>query len=966
MDEKVERIGKKTEVQDDRAWLEAKESAEARDAEQDQRIENLYAHAEQEHGFSAYEGSAITSKQALKDLCQEYELYCSADPVLKDFIGRVKKYAELDAPAGEPYHEEVNFIKSLPAVFEQLDRRLQAEEADIQAEIEKAFPTGAPAKMTEEQRQQDRLLVAREAALENKQRIVASLGVYFDTLTMGGLTDSPMDRGMERESDELALQEALKNSYQTALLGKNGSIQFLNTVGQELDVTIPEEEAPAIARVPGNWTARDVKRPDAPLFPHEPRMNDVKQGLAGECYLYAGLQDLARLYPQKLKDAVKDNGDGTATVRFFQRSKNPDGSKTYQPVYVRVEKATTKLAAWERGGQESMWVNVIERAYAMSGIHLTHEQDSVRPVSTEYVNGMYRTLSQPGIQLNESLYREFPWIIEKTPVRGAGENDPQYTYRVKEWKPSVASIEGGDEANFLETLLGEDFQSHEIGIPDIAVMTPEAVRWEQRLKLSGADITDPAQILRFVMSERVPDGELQAFMTAPEDEFCRKLYETDVAKDFVSEEEYVRTMRETLHAGAAMLAEEMQRSGGVVDMHCAEVLGMDLDKRVPKNSPYTITIVNRLTDALEANWVYAKKPAQQRIFDEVTDKLNKGFPVSAGSTSRRNGREMKVASRHAYSIIGAFKTEDDPPRYYFRMRNPWGDRHMMGALGSLVGYDKNGVQYQKGPDGRETAKWTKMEEGVFDLEVKDFLTDFDKLNYNGSANLENTPHLRTEGYDIITPAQARQQAESTVTDDAFTNYAKAANDLYAALLGTDSSRSNDSPEYKAMKQSAQAFRDSVAASRGRDMDVLKQAATDLQEKAQAYLDHVPKSPSSRQQARMNVCKTIMAVTLCAQRGSKEPAKEIEAQFARKLMEANFRVQKRQVPPEQLDELAEKLTENRAFRTAVNKLNLNQLLNAGENTVKAALKDLSAAAKGKGIDTGLELNTLKTKDYAVKI
>lgn len=45
--------------------------------------------------------------------------------------------------------------------------------------------------------------------------------------------------------------------------------------------------------------------------------NDVRQGSLGDCYLLAALRSVARTDPQCIRDMVKDNGNGTYTVRFF-------------------------------------------------------------------------------------------------------------------------------------------------------------------------------------------------------------------------------------------------------------------------------------------------------------------------------------------------------------------------------------------------------------------------------------------------------------------------------------------------------------------------------------------------------------------------------------------------------------------------------------------------------------------------
>lgn len=65
---------------------------------------------------------------------------------------------------------------------------------------------------------------------------------------------------------------------------------------------------------------RSVK--DQALFPHEPSASDIQQRTTQDCYMLASLTSIAHFTPDYIKQAIRDNGDGTVTVRFFDEKES--------------------------------------------------------------------------------------------------------------------------------------------------------------------------------------------------------------------------------------------------------------------------------------------------------------------------------------------------------------------------------------------------------------------------------------------------------------------------------------------------------------------------------------------------------------------------------------------------------------------------------------------------------------------
>lgn len=109
----------------------------------------------------------------------------------------------------------------------------------------------------------------------------------------------------------------------------------------------------------GKWPAR----PDAQLFVNGVSAYDVEQGLLGDCFVLGSLMAVARVRPDLIESMIRDNGDGTYAVRFFEA----DGRETTKIVdtdtYFSQKGTPYRLYARTKDERE-LWPLLIEKAYA--------------------------------------------------------------------------------------------------------------------------------------------------------------------------------------------------------------------------------------------------------------------------------------------------------------------------------------------------------------------------------------------------------------------------------------------------------------------------------------------------------------------------------------------------------------------------------------------------------------------------
>lgn len=607
------------------------------------------------------------------------------DPKMKKLLGKISQYAQIDTNAldegNEKRNEENKLVKEiyqdLTKNLTDIENRLEKNVQDIQADTENKVED-----------------LLDDPAFVKQYKMIADLNACFEMQVNGNL-----DLNIKNEE----------------------GAHFVNAVGKPIEMK-------KSASLPAD-RQHEIDMSTEPLFPHEPSINDIKQMGLGDCYLMSSLSAIVSEHPEKIKDAIRDNGDGTVTVRFFATSRaSEDEPPKKEPVYVQVDK---KIPNNSTTAANCLWAQMIERAYVASGLHLRgiderntlKSANDARPVP-ENIDELYEKYKKMP-EGERPTKEECPWLFDDNG-------------NLKPWKPDYKDIESGNQGVFLDHFLEEptDYtvkRLKTVGNADGIVYYNDLM---QRLYQENLE------------NNKVPPQKMEAYRQTGE-----KLKGNAFSK------------AEVLHAaisGSYQTAEELRSSEETSKelSICSDVMRqisttMNDLFRDPEKKHTEAEIYDTFMKELDEG-VNRRDESENRYFDKVKDffKENKSLVVSMvnpdlGKKRNYSSREEEIYNEieraiarndavgastpphdegdvkkknginynHAYTVIGVETDIVDGHEVKFvNVRNPHGSN-----IGREYHFE-NGTLTSKETD--------KAKDGITRVELKDFVNDFEYLSIN--------------------------------------------------------------------------------------------------------------------------------------------------------------------------------------------------------------------------------------------
>lgn len=444
----------------------------------------------------------------------------------------------------------------------------------------------------------------------------------------------------------------------------------------------------------GRWYSDNYDVSDQPLFAKEPSVDDIEQRLLGDCYLQAALVSLVQQDPQTIKSCMRDNGNGTVTVRFFQKDNQTD---TMVPKYVTVKKTIPKSLGMDTFSANNLWVQMIEKAYAASGLH----------------------------NISEDTY------LEAEKKNHIGENNPEAREKFREeYKRSYSGIESGSSSEFLEILTGKTHIDKEIHSTTITTLCQVASYYYlQQALITSKDSSQFAANINTLHTTFT--CYLSSIMMQVMDSSAKKVkpskYIANPNHVTIEDVEYIL---EHTFSNDTWLADSQKKLLNAIPKEEQESLLKDYKKRlIHLLEAHEFKDIPQIDHAgiIERNEHGVYSNSMIDLYNEIQEALKAGKTVCCGTKDfdgRQSGRNGEteangMVGNHAYTILGC---EERHGHKFIRLRNPWNT----GVLEYVKITEPDGTVHFTSSQRKHLI--TK-DTGIFLLELADFKNIANRIYY---------------------------------------------------------------------------------------------------------------------------------------------------------------------------------------------------------------------------------------------